>query len=112
MSAGFRANVSLTSSTITLRSSSSSAASTPTYAMFFIRIRVRAFVKRSLHMRASGTPMISMSRRDKQTVARPSRVVDQRAAGRDLLQVARVGLRVHRDHDVDGTRSARDSRPC
>ena len=49
---------------MTARSSSSSAASTPTYAMFFIRMRVRAFANRSLHMRASGTPMISMSGRE------------------------------------------------
>ena len=50
---------------MTPRSSSSSAASTPTYAMFFMRMRVRAFANRSLHMRASGTPMISMSGRER-----------------------------------------------
>ena len=40
-----------------------------------------------------------------EAIARPSRVVEQHAAGRDLLQVARVRLRVHRDHDVDGARA-------
>ena len=32
--------------------------------------------------------------------ARPRRVVDQPAAGRYLRHVLRVGLRIHRDHDV------------
>ncbi len=46
-----------------------------------------------------------MSVRDELTIARPGRVVEQNAARRDLLQVARIRLRVHGDHDVDGART-------
>ncbi len=38
-----------------------------------------------------------------QRVARPGRVVEQEAAGRDLLDVLGVGLDVHREHQVDAT---------
>ena len=41
---------------MTSMSMPSSAASTPTYTMFFIRMRSRESLKLSLHILASGTP--------------------------------------------------------
>ncbi len=49
-------NVSSSSPSITPSSMSSSAASAPTYVMFFMRMRSREPSKFSTHMRASGTP--------------------------------------------------------
>ncbi len=62
-SAGRFAYVSPSSSRMTARSMSSSAATTPAYMMFFISVRARAVGKFWLHSSASGTPNTVMSSR-------------------------------------------------
>ena len=62
-SACFLPKLSVSSWRNTSRSISSSAASTPAYMMFFIRIRLRTPTKFSLQIFASGTPRIVMSSR-------------------------------------------------
>ncbi len=67
----------------------------------------RAQRRRSSRCRAcaSGTPRIVMSSRLKQRRARPGGVVEQVAARRNLAHVARIGLGIHRDHEVDAARA-------
>ena len=69
-------------------------------AMFFIRMRSRGSRKFSLHNWASGTPRNVTSSREQSRIERPGGVVEHVAAGGDFLDVARVGLRVHRHHEV------------
>jgi hypothetical protein len=56
--------------------------------MFFIRMRVR---------HAEHRDVVALQQRR----PRPGRVIDEVAARRHLAHVARVGLGVHADHDVD-----------
>src|SRR6185503_16154658 len=80
-------------------STSRSAPRKPAYMRFLSRMRERTPWNVSLHMRANGAPRMVMSSRLSR--AGPRRVVDQVAAGADFLDVFRVRLGVHRDHDVD-----------
>ena len=68
--------------------------------MFFIRMRSRGSRKLSLHICANGTPRKFTSSRMQAGIERPGGIVEQVAALAHFADVARVGLRVHRDHQV------------
>ena len=105
MSAGLRANVSLISShddvPVELEQRSQHAD-----VRHVLHENARARVREPLvaHPRERHANDLDIGTRQ-QPIARPRRVVEQDAAGRHLLQVARVGLRVHRNHDVDRARA-------
>ena len=69
--------------------------------MFFIRMRTRDPWKLSTVIFASGTPRKVTSSRSRVAGQRPARVVQDPAARGDLLDVALVGRRVHRDDQVE-----------